>query len=420
MQMQQQYGNAYVQRLLGQAPGLVQRQPLPDVAGQPLAAITLDDPASVMVNGLIHVETELLPAGEKPGQFPGYQERLQAYALAWSQNNICAVVTDQEGRYHALKTDWPGRSSQVSAQIEPFVHPYARLSWVNLPGKQELFSENGNSWAERVDRVQGWYQSWQLKAVPNSFKTNFPGQNFQEHLQREFVSLLAGALDISPSLIYVAQKEGDRDPTALITFDLWMSDAQGMGGIKGALPSDETTEVKEPTVAIGPRAFNRDSYKYILGTVIHETQHFSHATIGNELLLRWRKSGSRLSFEKWLRNELGRRRISREEFDLVLEMIHDDEDASETLSYLEAFLAIYHRLPVSGNANRFHELDTMVEYWIRAGHEINDSSIRRLAAYYRVLDEEHRQDFAEHARQAQGAADELNKLFWDRVVKEVL
>lgn len=58
---------------------------------------------------------------------------------------------------------------------------------------------------------------------------------------------------------------------------------------------------------------------------------------------------------------------------------------------------------------------------LRAGHQIEDDSIRRLASYYRTLDAAHQTDFASHVREMQRRMSRMEyALFWNRVVRDVL
>jgi hypothetical protein len=229
-------------------------------------------------------------------------------------------------------------------------------------------------------------------------------------------------LGVGQDLIHIVRSRGDKDPNS-INFDIEMSEAHGRGGIGGVLPTSRTGPTPTATVTVGPTVFYSETRLKILSTIIHETEHFSHATRSVELLKNWRRSASRMTFEDWLRREYRNRRISKVEYDLVIERIQDGEDATQTLAYLEGFISMYHRVPITHTITRFEQIDQMARYWARAGHAINEESIRRLAEYFRSLDEAYKTDFAAHARTRQRTVrtdiPEF-RLFWDRVVRDVL
>lgn len=408
---------------------VVQRRPVRGAIGTVLGRISFRAPGYVPAEGQLRVQTEIVPDGERPGRFRGYRNRVEAYAQAWRQETVCAVGEDREGLFHTLKTDWPLRSPQTSFTIIPTRNAlFRRLWWVERPTEQGQVATAGpGSWAQRVSRARDWYSSWNRHTIPQDFPAACQHQprhggtlaDLRRCLEAEFVDLLAEALDIGRNEIYVARSRGDRNPRALVNFDIEMI-SLGRGGI-GRLPTTRTARAPRPSVAVGPRAFRSESRLHLLGTVIHESEHFAHGARSVELLERWRRSRSRRTLQAWLQGELRARRISQVEYDLAVERINGGEDVTETRARMEAFTSIYHRLPITGTAYRFTQIDGMAEYWLRAGHRMNNESMRQLATYYRGLDATHQADFAAHARRAQASFHGRDRgLFWDRVVRDVL
>ena len=440
-QVGQMQGNGHLRRVIASIRGngntpstgwAVQRRAVRAVIGTTLGTISFRAPGYVPAEGRLTVQTEIVPDGERPGRFRGYRNRVEAYAQAWRQETVCAVGEDREGRFHTLKTDWPLRSPQTSVTIIPTRNAlFGRLWWVERPTEQGQVAAAGpGSWAQRVSRARDWYSSWNRHTIPQGFPAACQHEprhgstlgDLRRCLETEFVDLLAEALAIGRNEIYVARSKGDRNPSALVTFDIEMTpmDALGRGGI-GRLPTTRTARVPRPSVAVGPGAFRSESRLHLLGTVIHESGHYAHGARAVELLERWRRSRSRRTLQGWLQGELRARRISQVEYDLAVERIHGGEDVTETLVRLEAFTSIYHRLPITSTAYRFTQIDGMAEYWLRAGHRMNNESMRQLATYYRGLDATHQADFAAHARRAQASFHDRDRgLFWDRVVRDVL
>lgn len=409
----------------------VQRLPVRAAIGTPLGTIRFRAPGYVPGEGQLRVETEIVPSGERPGRFTGYRHRLQALAQAWRQDTLCGIGEDREGRFHVLRTDWPLHSPQAETRVQiiPYENPlFVHLWWVEMPTEQGRGARTGpGSWAQRVSRARDWSSAWRRRTIPQDFPAGCRHEprhgrtlsDLRRCLEAEFVDLLAEALGIGRDMIHVARSRQDRNPNA-VNFDLELTEAVGRGGI-GRLPTTRTGSVPRPTVAIGPRAFVSESRLRTLSTALHEVGHFSHGARSIELLERWRRSGSRMTFEDWLRRERQARRISQVEYDLTVERIRGGEDATETLARLEAFTSVYHRLPITRTAYRFTQIDGMAEHWARAGHQINRDSIRRLADYYRGLDAAHRADFAAHARRAEGSLRGRDAwFFWSRVVRDVL
>ena len=426
--LQETHGNAAVQRALAENGPVIQRQEIDAAIGKPIAVLSIDSPgAPSLTDAVANVENELVPPGQKPGEFEGYEHRIQAFGHVWSQTNLCAVVTDQEGRYHALKTDFPGRSAQAEVTIAPTQHPFKKVQWVNVPGRGDPGKDTGfGSWKERADRARSLHAKWQFPGA-TSYTCPHSGMHdentkagMQRCLQIEFTNLLAQALDIAPSEIHIAATEGDHSPDHLVTFDLFMDDAHGKGGTR--IPTDESTEVSPPTVALGPMAFMSESYVYTLSTAVHETQHFTHAKDAEALLEEWRSKKRKETFIEWLRNQKKKKRITAEQYALAVDMTKGDSPDSEILSHLEGFLASYHRIEVSDSPYLLKNIGDIADYWLFSSSSIGDAAIARLAAYYSTLDQAHKDKLAEYAQAGfdRTKSDHNLNLFWNRLVTDVI
>jgi hypothetical protein len=425
------HGNGHVSRLLessgNRANSLVQRRTLGAVGSDRLASISVSSMYFPTVQMEIVAESELAPEGERASRFEGFDDRLMAYAQAWRhRDRVCAVVQDQDGKYHTLKTDFPGRGDVNSLSIVPFQNNYQSLRWVNLPQVSNTGEAGAavTSWSGRAERAHSWRQSWELRSVPSSFACPHDGQHsatldqFRRCIETEYASLLAQTLDIGRGDVNIIGAGGPTNPGALVSFDLTL-DEKAHGGIT-TLPTDRTSEVPESGITFGWRAFNSHSEIQLLGTAVHEATHFAHAEMAIDWLQRWRASSSRSEFPEWLRQQRDRRRLTREQYDLIIEETRSGESpATETLSHLEGFMATYHLMPMDETIHRWEQIDKGAEFWAHAGHEINDTSISRLRSYYQGLEANRQQDFAAHARMRLGSV-VPHVYFWQRVVRDIL
>jgi hypothetical protein len=268
-----------------------------------------------------------------------------------------------------------------------------------------------------------WYNVWKTGDVPASFSCPRDGQHggqspslpdVRRCLEAEFVELLSLATDVSRGDIHVVRPGGGSNPQALLNFDM-DEDAKARGGIT-RLPTDRTSPIPESGITFGPLAFNSRSEIQVLGTAVHESVHFGHAELAISWLQQWRSSSTPRPFPDWLRRQRDRRRLTREEYDLIIEETRSGESpATETLAHLEAFMATYHHMPIVTDHYRFEQIAKGARFWAHAGHAINDSSIRRLTSYYGSLDAAHRSDFASYARTMQSTTGgSLHNYFWNR------
>jgi hypothetical protein len=427
-------GNAHLSRLLDAASTrpapILQRRALGKVASRPLASINLMSPDDPQAEKQVNVESELAPEGEAAKTFNGFPERLSAYALAWRHSErLCAVVEDQDGSYHALKTDFPGRGDTASMTIMPYQHGFGRLHWVNLP-RVTASGEPGaalTSWTERVQRANDWRLKEGMGQVPFTFSCphggihgafSFSTQKFRRCIETEYASLLAQTLGIARAEINIIGESGDTNPGAPVGFNLKL-DSKAKGGTT-RLPTDRESAMPENGIVFGPAAFYQQSDIQTLGTAVHEVTHFDHAALAMEWLEKWRASTEEGDFYAWLKEQLEKRRLTKEQYDIIKEQTTEEDSTTELLSHIAGFMATFHHLdPELDPMIRFEQLNKGADFWTKAGHSAHDNTIARLKAYYAKLDPEHQADFAEHAR-LQAGADDLQALFWRRFVREVV
>jgi hypothetical protein len=427
-------GNRHLSRLLdpggGGSAAPIQRRALGKVANRPLATIHLTSPGYPASDMPMVVETELAPEGEDGARFSGFDDKLPAYAQAWRHSNrVCAVVQDQEGMYHTLKTDMPGRGDVSGMGITPHAHSYNSLNWVNLPrvsGSGEP-GEAIRSWPERVARADQWRIKEGMGQVPLTFSCphggvhgafSFSTQKFRRCIETEYEGMLAQALGIAPAEVNVVGEGGDTNPGAPVSFNLKL-DSKAKGGTT-RLPTDRESAMPENGIVFGPAAFHQKTEIQTIGTAVHEVTHFDHAALAIEWLEKWRASTKEGDFYAWLKGQLEKKKLTKEQYDIVKEATTEEDSTTELLSHVAGFMATFHRLdPELDPMIRFEQLIKGAGYWAKAGHAAHDNTIARLKAYYATLDERHQADFADHARVLAGA-DDLQALFWRRFVREVV
>jgi hypothetical protein len=413
--------------------GIIQRQPLTGIVGRNLATIRITNESRTAAEGQVTVETELVSGDQQPGQFDGYGRRIQAQSRAAAEPNLCAVVEDRQGKFHALRTGWPGRTPDVQAEIELAEHDFRHVWWVNLPGRRGTLPETGSlSWAERVTRALAWKIDMVNRRVPEDFETycrhrpSHAGSDagpadVRSCLEVEFVDLLAVALDIDRSEIHVIASGGSASPDALVNFNIDLTD-RGQGGIH-ELPHDRETPVRRPSITVGPAAFESESELSVISTAIHESEHVRQALDATELLAQWRRSGGRQDFPDWLRRQLTRRRnpITQEQHDLAMELWNSSHRSGEVLSYIEGFIRTYGNRPITTTSYRFDSLNSGARFWSSSGsRRIKEMGIQRLATFYPTLDRAHQADLARHARDMARSTAETHRPFWQALVAQVL
>ena len=416
----------------------VQRRPQPGLTGTSFGSIAFGLPGGGLHQGDIRIEAELVPDGERPGRFAGYTDRLLAVARCWRENALCAVFEDDSGRFHAVRTNWPGRDPRVERlQLSPSER-FSGLQWVHPTDVTAERAAEGRrrsshgwdgqeSWSDRVRRVKRWHRAWEDGAIPRDFQPNDGDRTraaLRAAIEREFVSLLAETLGIGTNEIHVARGTDDREPNR-INFDLTL-EAQGRGGI-GGLPDDrESDDLPEPNVVFGPAAIDIETRTSLLATAIHEATHYAHGRQTVELWDRWRRSRSRRTFVGWLRR---RRRVRDDaEAEILAEeevLYAGPEPSTEALARMEAFVATYTDFELTETQTRFEPLDTMPRYWNHADPEVKETVMRRLATYVGSLPRPYREDLRAHVDEKLEAI-ETNQIlprhvaFWERFARDVL
>jgi hypothetical protein len=300
--------------------------------------------------------------------------------------------------------------------------------WVNLPrvDQNRSAAKIQNDWIQRSDQARKWYVSWKGGKVPNNFSCLHGGKHkttltgVRSCLETEFVALLAEALSITTSDVHIVPSGGQASSTAMVNFNIEYANKMADSGIK-KLPTDKKSSTPPSTVTFGPGSFSSRSKILLKATAIHESTHVTHADLGRRWRKRWLKEKSKKGFRDWLKIQKNRRRLSQEQFDLILGQTKGGEKpTTETLAYLNGFMASYHLMPINRTRTRFGSLVGVAEHWPYAGHAIQASTTARLKKYIRSLDAPYQNDFASYIRKMLRSPSKAAEMFLQHVAKSVL
>jgi hypothetical protein len=325
--MQRTAGNLAVTRALTRS---LRRVPIGSVAGRPLGTISSTDDRSESNDTTIRAEIELVSDGNRPGHFDGFATRALGYAEAWREHEmLCAVVRDRGDRFHTIKTTFRGRRRVRTYEIVPAPHGFASLEWVNLPRRRQAAREPGEplrSWAERARSARDLQLLWKRNQVPADFECPHGDHGVSGPLtsaalrlclEEQFAALAAEAAGIPVEEIHIVGPGRSPNARAVLNFDITL-EVSGRGGV-GRLPTDRESTLPPSTLTVGPPAFQTESDVRMLAVGVHESAHVDHTELARQWIQRWRATPTRASFADWLREQRDRRRLSGEQYDLIVE-----------------------------------------------------------------------------------------------------
>jgi hypothetical protein len=396
------------------APAL-QARPLPGAAGVSLAQLsTRSGESSGAGAGSQEIVTasEVVPKGETPGSFEGFQTIFEALVYANRQERVTAIVRDKKRRadepehFHVLVTHHaPFASGGEGSSVIPYVHEdFQVVRWMHLTRPGESWQDKVASLLAPAGAAGGW--SGKVKTAHNLLQQYRlrKSDDARSAAEQAFVPLIVQAFGVRPGEVRIVRKDSDAHPDA-INFDL---EESAHATTSGGIQRDETTNAlsaNPPAITLGPGAFHEQSPVITQMTLVHEAAHFAHATRANELLGVYARSGGTRTFEEWLKAELKAGRITQVDYELASEDVRGANSVTESLSYVEGFVSGYHLLsPDLDPLLLFDELIKMESeflavvrspgYSVTAANEVAGQIVERLSAYYRaVLDSDHRQRF---------------------------
>ena len=346
----------------------IRKRSMPRFSGTPLGTYQYSLPSmpGQSTTGQVSATHELVLSQEEPGTFNGFPEESIARNLA-RQNvgQVTAVLRDNSGMYHTFSTNLPTAVEGATTAVEP-VTAGDQFQVVRMENTNPRSTEvNRDSWVARVNQ-----------AFQNI-------RNNQTMLgATRLAQLLSEATEVPLHEIHVM--ESAEDKRAGINMNVHLTGAYGRGGIS-RLPADRTTPIPIITLQIGQGAFYQNSPEVLRATFVHELTHYAQAKRSADLLRSWRATRSR-NFESWLNQEVRANRVTTVERDLTLGFIHRNDNNTESLAHLNAFMHAFHQLPLTHDrAMHFRSLFSFTEHWPHASEELRDRTVAQFTNYYHSL-----------------------------------
>ena len=361
-------------------PHQIQRRALPNVINHPIANYEIDLPntGSETIRGNIMAEQELSLSQEDQGTFAGFEHEATALNIAHQNiTRVIAIVQDDQNRYHVYKTNLSPFETDVQYRIIPFEN-YRRTQNIRFENLHQGASESNRSdWVERARSAAT------LRSNDHLMEAN-----------RIYTQLVAEATGTNISEFHIVERSFEYQPG--FNFSIHMTNANGRGGIR-SLPTDRTSEIPSPVLVIGVGVFNRNSPDDVRSTFIHELTHYTQAQRSIQLLENWRNSDSNQSFQTWLNLQERQGQITDLEHSLTIGFINNDDDNTETLAHLNAFILSY----PSDNLQRpdpyiFRSLYSMTNYWLGADRPLQQRAIDRIISFFNGLDQEHQEKLSNY------------------------
>jgi hypothetical protein len=390
----------------------VQRQAVPALARSHLGYVSLRF-GGIPVEADIFAEREVAPPGQVPGRFDGFATEDEAARLARLHSNVTAVIRDAGGKYHVFDTKWPTLSGLADgyAVMPSVADGHQVVRWVNLvPGAPE------KSWTRRVEQAQGLFRRYQVTRDGTV-------RSAAEEIFRE---LTEQGMAVGPEEVHVV-RSGNPVP-GKYNFDIDIGDeARAHGGVTGDVPTTLEGPLPEPTLTLGPLAFDQRSPLGTYATVRHELEHVKHATLAIEWVGKWRQAmegrPSPEEFKPWLKTQLRRGRIPKLDYDIVSEETSEAGGSANTecLGYLAGFTASYHMMGADlDDLVLFKSITEIAQEWHGANHAVHAVVVSTLKGYVDdVMDDEHRARFRAFAgtKNASVPADAPAKTFYSALAK---
>lgn len=400
---------------------LIQREPITQHIDTPIGTLIFQTARMPEVETDLVFRSEVVPSDETAEGFVGFTSRMEALALALRQQTLCAVVEDQDGYFHVINSGYPLMDASTTSRIfalERANQLFTNIWWINRTGEEGLgavANGTGIGWRSRLSRAQSLLFEWERFEISEEARDLGIESldQLRSFLEAEYVRMLYEATGLGGDWVHISRGRGDR-VAGVINFDITF-DVAGRGGIP-RLPEHREQDSPQPTITIGPDAFKIESRLHTLGTLIHESEHFSHHSRAVELREQWRTSDSQIDFIHWLRRQLRSGRIIQLEYTLAAEISFGRYRNSEVISRIEAFMQVYHYLPISQSITRFSEIDSIPLYLSGVTDQVLDQILARLSAYYDSLNQAYKDDFIHHVRERQrNVTGHFYVTFWNRI-----
>ncbi len=326
----------------------------------------------------IKVGKEKTPPGQSTRTFVGYPTIFHALAVASQLTTVGLIIqfyrtgksktkmtgargTDLIGRFHVFNSNQKKHSVQPnydSILMEPRRLPFLSIRVANM-----VRPISTKSWIERQKRIKN--------------------DEDRVLMIRDFMSLESREINIMRST--------DMAKIGVINYDPLLTRANGEGGIVELPCSNKKSALPDPTMSIGPKAFNTNTPITAMMTIIHEATHVLQAVRTIALVRLWRETDDK-NFSYWLQKSWDNKEISFEDFQLAEEQCKGGNSTHQILAILEAFTFGYHNLSkamLGKNGVIWHQLYLFNLYWTGIHRDIASSIISRLKYYINALDRDH-------------------------------
>jgi hypothetical protein len=386
LSLQRLAGNRAVGTLLSGT--VMQRLALPNVPGMALGSARITESTGGARAGAVTAIDEVVPPGSPRRGFPGFGDWRQAHALAVLQSgNLVALVRDQKGRYHALRTGWSIGPDIYAIQL----HAAGRrghfevIRWVNDRVSSGTPSE---SWESRV-RAAEQLRRQRSQAGVNAYR-----------------GLLAEALRLPADQVHEAGLGRAGDEGHTVAFDANVTqDARAWAGTQ-----PDGAGLANAAITFGPLAFvssttERQYQVYppesVQAVLFHEATHAEQRDRLTDWYTRWARAGRPGTFREWVLHA-PMPTVTRQEVLSQLDNRGSPGPIGEFEAHISSFIASYQRLSAASDEVALVELVSMRDYFDMVP-ELPEELRMRLAAFVRALSDTQRTVLRQRAeRQATG------------------
>lgn len=322
------------------------------------------------------IDDELVPIGEAPGRFDGFDKRDEALALAKRSPEVAVVVSDG-ARYHVLRTTATTLGGKTAAPKLPkgwtvieVVEP------TNVATTAEFRSAFDDAAKLSGDNKALAYRQLLVRGT---------------HLELDQTAW-------SPTK--------DSYQEGKVNVALWLTSA-GRHLPPKVVPTG-TDRLPTTAILIGNTPFSEGAAS-VRTTLLHEARHAYHRGQTLKLIDEWRAartSDTLAAWRKWLKAKARKSAVPDEVYFTTSAATdeHAGTASTETYSYLHGFMYRYRRDedaakdPATLGADatralhfRMIELHGMGEFWESAGQDVQDQTLDRLVAFAAGLTAHHRE-----------------------------
>jgi hypothetical protein len=338
------------------------------------AGALLDAPIALASPTPQVLDDELVPIGEAPGRFDGFDKRDDALALAARSPEVAVVVSDGS-RFHVLRTT----ATSLGGTTAP---PKLSKGWTVVKVVEPV----------NVPTTSGFRADYDVAAKRSGDDRIAP---YRQLLARA-THLEVGETGWSPSKdVYEVGK---------VNVALWLTSAGRH--LPAKVEPTGTAPLPRTAILIGDTPFSEGAAS-VRATLLHEARHAYHRARSLQLIEAWRsvrKADTADAWRAWLKARKSK---------LPAEIWHTTSTSTnpsagtastETYSYLHGFLYRFRRdeaaaqdpTTLSADATRaLHfrmiELNGMGEFWEAAGQDVQTDALDRLVALATGLSANHRQ-----------------------------